>query len=133
MSEVTKQSRKEAAPSQSREAQGRSTLYPPVDIYEDDHGVTLLVDMPGVSKERMNLHVDDNSLVVEGDMEIHMPDQMASLHADIRATRYRRTFSLSGEQLDTAQVKASLKDGLLQIDIPKRAEIRPRKIEIKAG
>ena len=136
MSEVTEKPRTEATtatPRQPQEDERRSTLYPAVDIYEDSNGITLLVDMPGVSKERMNLHVDNNELIVEGDMEIDIPDKMESLHADVRATHYRRAFSLSGEQLDTAKVKASLKDGLLQIDIPKRAELQPRKIEVKAG
>lgn len=134
MSEVTRRAH-EATPAPARQPEDqeekRSALYPPVDIYEDTNGVTLLVDMPGVSKEHMNVHVDNNNLIVEGDMEIDMPDQMESRHADVRATHYRRTFSLSGEQLDTGKVKASLKDGLLRIDIPKRAELQPRKIEVK--
>ena len=79
-----------------------------MDIYEDGQGITLLVDMPGVSKERMNVHVDNNELIVEGDMELDMPDEMESQSADIRATHYRRAFSLSGEQLDTSRVSASL-------------------------
>lgn len=133
MSQVTEKTRKEAVNRQTGGEQRQSTLYPPVDIYEDSNGITLLMDMPGVSKEHMNLHVDDNNLVVEGDMEIDMPEQMVSLHADIRATHYRRVFSLGGEQLDTGKVKASLKNGLLQIDIPKRAELQPRKIEVRAG
>lgn len=111
----------------------RMTLYPPADVFEDADGIKILLDMPGVSKERLNLQADGNSLLVEGDVEIDMPDEMESYHADVRATRYRRSFSLSGAQLETDSVQATLKNGVLQVDIPKRAELRPRKIEVKAA
>lgn len=108
-------------------------LRPAGDIFEHDHGITLVLDMPGVSKERLELNSDRNSLVVEGTVEIDVPQGTESLHADVRSTRYRRSFSVSGEQLDIESVQASLKDGVLRIDIPKRAELRPRKIEVQAG
>jgi len=111
----------------------RTTLFPAADVFEDENGIKILLDMPGVSKERLNLQADQNSLVVEGDVEIDMPDEMESYYADVRATRYRRSFSLSGAQLETDSVQATLKDGVLQIDIPKRAELRPRKIEVQAA
>jgi len=108
-------------------------LRPPGDIFEHEHGITLLLDMPGVSKDRLQIHSDRNTLTVEGEVQINMPDDTESLHADVRSTRYQRTFSVSGEQLDTEAVEASLRDGVLRIDIPKRAEMRPRKIEVKTG
>lgn len=108
-------------------------LRPAGDIFEHGNGITLVLDMPGVSKERLEIHSDRNSLVVEGSVEIDVPEGTESLHADVRSKRYRRAFSVSGEQLDIEAVQASLKDGVLRIDIPKRAELRPRKIEVQAG
>jgi HSP20 family molecular chaperone IbpA len=55
---------------------------------------------------------------------------MEALHADVRATRFSRSFALSRE-LDSENVDASLKDGVLRLRIPKRAEVRPRKIEVR--
>jgi HSP20 family molecular chaperone IbpA len=49
----------------------------------------------------------------------------------VRSTRYRRSFTLSGE-LETGQIDASLRDGVLSVRIPKRAEVRPRRIEVRA-
>ena len=109
-----------------------TVLRPPVDVFEDAKGITLRVDMPGVSKEHLNIQVDKESLTVEGDARIEMPDDMEALYADIRSTRYRRSFGLSGE-LDTGGIEASLKDGVLSLRIPKRAEVRPRKIEVNVG
>jgi HSP20 family molecular chaperone IbpA len=113
------------------ERSAQAVLRPAGDIFEHNEGITLLLDMPGVSKERLSIESDRNTLTVEGEVKIDMPKDTESLHADIRCTRYRRTFSLSGEQLDTDAVQASLKDGVLRIDIPKRAEMRPRRIEVQ--
>jgi HSP20 family protein len=110
-----------------------SVMRPTGDIFEHDDGITVLLDMPGVSKERLEIHADRESLVVEGSVEFDMPRDTEALYADVRSTRYRRTFSLSGEQLDTGAVAATLKDGVLRIDIPKWAEVRPRRIEVRAG
>lgn len=107
-------------------------LRPPVDIFEDGEGITLRADMPGVSKDYLNIQVDKDSLTVEGDARIDMPDDMEALYADIRLTRYRRSFALSSE-LDTDRIDASLKDGVVNLRIPKRAEVQPRKIEIRTG
>jgi HSP20 family molecular chaperone IbpA len=57
---------------------------------------------------------------------------MAALYADVRSTRYRRSFVLSDE-LETEKTEATLKDGVLTVRIPKRAEVRPRRIEVQAG
>lgn len=135
MSEVTKSKRGSEATSRegSQAARQEQVLLPAGDIFEHADGITLLLDMPGVSKDRLDINSDRNTLTVEGRVEISMPDDTESLYADVRSTRYRRSFSLSGEQLDVEQVQASLKDGVLRIDIPKRAEIRPRKIEVKGG
>jgi HSP20 family molecular chaperone IbpA len=57
---------------------------------------------------------------------------MEALYADVRVTHYRRSFTLSGE-LEPDKIEASLKDGVLTVRIPKRAELRPRKIEVRAG
>jgi HSP20 family protein len=129
-----KQTSEQTDSPQSAAAERRVTpMLPPADILEHEHGVTLLVDMPGVSKERLEVHCDGKSLVVSGDVGIDMPEDMDSLYADLRTTRYHREFSLSGEQLDTEAVAASMDNGMLKIDIPKRAELRPRKIEVMAG
>lgn len=108
------------------------TLRPAVNVFEDAEGITLEADMPGVSKDRLHLQADRDSLLVEGDVHVAMPEGMEALHADLRATRYSRSFALSRE-LDTDGIEASLKDGVLTLRIPKRAEVRPRKIEVRAG
>lgn len=107
-------------------------LIPPADVFEDADGITLQLDMPGVSRDRLNLQTDKNSLVIEGNAQIDMPQGMAALYADVRSTFYRRSFVLSDE-LETDKTEANLKDGVLTVHIPKRAEVRPRRIEVRGG
>ncbi len=105
-------------------------LQPPVDICEDAEGITLLADMPGVSTERLNIQVDKDTLVIEGESKIDMPEGMKPLYADIHASRYHRSFALSSE-LDTDNIDALLKDGVLYLRIHKKPESRPRKVEVR--
>jgi HSP20 family molecular chaperone IbpA len=108
------------------------SLRPPVDIFEDADGITLALDMPGVAKDRVSIQADHNALVIEGDVQIAMPNGMEALYAELHATHYRRSFTLSGE-LDTEKIEANLTDGVLTVRVPKRLESRPRKIEIKTS
>ena len=115
-----------------RAQSGDTPIRPPVDIWEDKDGITLCADMPGVAKERLELRVDGNSLIIEGQVQLELSGKAEALYADIRSSVYRRTFSLSGE-LESGKIEAILKDGVLTVHIPKRAELRPRKIEVRTA
>lgn len=114
------------------ESQSQFTLTPAVDIYEDAEGIYVHADMPGVSRDRLDIQVNKDALTIEGEAKIAMPEGMEALYADVRSTRYRRSFVLSAE-LDTDKIDANLKDGVLNIHIPKRAAAKPRKIEVTTG
>jgi HSP20 family molecular chaperone IbpA len=105
-------------------------LVPPADIFEDAEGITVQAEMPGVSKERLNIQADRNNLTIEGEAAIDLPAGTEALYADLQSTNFRRSFLLSGE-LETDRIEANLKDGLLTLRIPKRAEHKPRKIEVR--
>jgi HSP20 family molecular chaperone IbpA len=126
--EITK---RDVKPQQRRELPQRS-IRPDVDIFEDEMGITLMADLPGVKNDGLDIQVDKETLTIDGKAEIDMPEAMQALYADVRATRYQRSFSLSSE-LDGDKAEASLKDGVLSLWIPKREQYRPRKIEIRNG
>jgi HSP20 family molecular chaperone IbpA len=107
-------------------------LIPPVDIFEDEDGITVQAEMPGVSKDHLNIQANRNNLMIEGEAVIELPARMEALYADVQATKYRRSFLLSGE-LEPDRIEANLKDGLLTLRIPKRAEYKPRRIEVRTG
>lgn len=130
----TETQRQQPEPQPQSQVSGREAEYsliPPADIFENDDGISVVLDMPGVSKDRLQVKADGNGLVVEGDAQISMPEGMEAIYADIRATHYRRSFGLTNE-LDTDRIEAVLKDGVLTLRIPKRAELKPRRIEIKS-
>lgn len=114
----------------SPQATTEATLRPAVDIFEDDAGITLQADMPGVSREHLEVHIDSDTLSIEGEAAIQMPEYMEPVYADVRFTRYQRRFTLSRE-LDTDKIDANLRDGVLTLRIPKREEHKPRKIEVQ--
>jgi HSP20 family protein len=114
---------------QSQTREKDLAMLPAVDIFEDAYQITVQAEMPGVSKEGLNVQADRNNLLIEGRIGLDIPAGMSAVYADLQTTQYRRSFVLSGE-LDTEHIAASLKDGLLTVRIPKRVEFRTRKIKV---
>ena len=113
-------------------AQEARALVPRVDVFEDEAGITLLADLPGVPKDKLELRVDGDRLLIEGVVTTVMPPQLQSVHAEVRVPRYRRTFTLSRE-LDAGRIEANVKDGVLTLRIPRQEHARPRRIEVRAA
>jgi len=105
------------------------TLVPAVDIVEDVNGVTLWADLPGVSRENLQVSFNDGALHIEGQAIVPTPSSLRVQHAEIRQPHFARSFSLSPD-LDAAQIGAVLQDGVLKLTIPRREEARPRRIPV---
>jgi HSP20 family molecular chaperone IbpA len=105
---------------------------PPVDVFENESGITLLADLPGVTREQLGVRVDGDTLTVEAAGAIEGPKDMELVYGEAAYPSYRRSFTLSRE-LDTSRVEATLKDGVLRLSIPKLEEAKPRRIEVRAG
>ncbi len=110
----------------------RRAMLPPVDIFEDEHGITLNADLPGVTKEKLSVHIDGDTLTIDGEALVGAPTDMAQVYSEVRVPYYRRGFTLSRE-LDASKVDATMKDGVLKLHIPKLEEAKPRRIAVKAG
>ncbi len=80
--EVAKQAA--AGGSLQRAEQSAVVIRPPVDIYEDGDGITLQADLPGVSKERLSMRVENQSLIIEGQMQFDLPEQAEALRTSAR-------------------------------------------------
>jgi len=132
MSQQQDMATRESTATQRAQREPSFVIIPEADVFEDSKGITLQLDMPGVAKDRLNLQVNQNALIIEGGAQISMPQDMAALHAEVRSTRYRRSFVLS-EELETDKIDASLRNGVLTVRIPKRAELQPRRVEVRSG
>ncbi len=114
-----------AGAQQRRAAAPAAVLRPAVDIFEDADGITLYADLPGVSKERLNVRVAGTTLFLEGAVQ-----SAGASQSEAASRLYRRSFALSRE-LEPDRIEAQVKDGVLTVRIPKRAENRLRRIEIQ--
>jgi HSP20 family protein len=125
-------SEKTSVTKETRSARNEAALMPPVDVIEDSTGITLYADLPGVPKEKLNLHVEADTLTIEGDVDFRTPEAMEPSYAEVSVPRFRRVFTLSKE-LDTGKVSAELNQGVLTLRIPKAEHAQPRRIDIKVG
>lgn len=121
-----------AQPDKERAQAAQAALLPPVDVIEDERGITLMADLPGVSKDKLSIQLESDSLTIEGEVALDVPQEMESSHAEVRLPRYRRTFTLS-KDLDGENASAELKHGVLTLRIPKAAHAQPRKIEVRVS
>lgn len=113
-------------------SQSSTTLLPPVDIYEDDSGFTVMADMPGVSKEQLVVRVTGDNLLIEGSASVPATANMELVYGEVQSPQYRRSFTLSRE-LDPGKIEAKLSNGVLRLRIPKAEQARPRRIEVNIG
>jgi len=127
MNDKTDVARKEEA-----RAAAESALMPPVDVFEDATGITLFADLPGVPKDRLHLQVEAETLTIEGEVALEVPEGMEATHAEVNLPRYRRVFTLSRE-LDTDKVSAEFRNGVLTLRIPKAEHAQPRRIEVEVA
>ena len=128
------QTRERNVQERPQDAAERATPFvvPPVDVFENESGITLLADLPGVSRDRLGVRVDGESLFIEATATPSGPDNMELVYGEAQIPSYRRQFTLSRE-LDASRIEAALKDGVLRLTIPKLEEARPRRIEVRVG
>lgn len=104
---------------------------PEVDIFETEKAITLLVDIPGVKPEHMNIDLRDNILTITGDVERQEAADEEYLVLEYETGRYYRQFTLS-EVIDQSRIDAQLNQGVLRLSLPKVEKATPRKIAIKS-
>jgi HSP20 family molecular chaperone IbpA len=109
-----------------------ATLTPPVDVIEDANGITLYADLPGVPRDKLNLQVESDTLTIEAESDLSVPEGLTSNHTEVGLARFRRVFTLSKE-LDTERVSAELTQGVLTLRIPKAQHAQPRRIEVQTA
>ena len=126
------QDRKVTPQSPAQAAVEMPALVPPVDVLEDESGITLYADLPGVPKDKLDVRTEGDMLIIEGEMGLEMPKGLEASHVEVSVPRYRRVFSLSRE-LDTGRLAAEFKQGVLKLHIQKAEHAKPKRIEVRAG
>lgn len=103
---------------------------PPVDIYETDNALVLMADMPGVTKENLDVRVDQNTLTIQGKAQ-HLV-QGDPVYREIELTGFFRQFEI-GDDIATDKINAELKYGVLALNLPKAEKAKQKRIEVKVS
>ena len=105
---------------------------PATDIVETPDGFFIYMDMPGVSKEALVIDLNEDEIKVSAKTAYPAPDGEKLVHVEFGNGEYYRGFTLS-HIVDKASIKASLKNGVLELHLPKADKAQPRKIDIQMG
>jgi HSP20 family protein len=135
--EATMSSSQEVAVREKRElaAKGEKTVpgrfyVPYTDVYETDEALTVLMEIPGVAREAIEITLEHDTLRVEGKIDFSKYQGMDPVYTEYNIGHYTRSFELSSK-VNQDQISADLQDGVLTLTLPKAAEARPRRIQIK--
>jgi HSP20 family protein len=116
----------------TEDATRRTALTPAVDVFEDNHAVTLWADLPGVTKDKLDINVHDGNLSIEAESMVQTPSNLRLTHAEVRTRYFLRRFAIS-EDFDTSKIEANLNEGVLKLTIPRREESKPHRIKVSVG
>jgi HSP20 family molecular chaperone IbpA len=110
---------------------GRAYL-PDVDIYETPDALWLRADMPGVDDRSLNIHLADGVLTLEGQVSLNDYENLAPVYTEYNVGNYVRRFTLS-DDIDSDRIQARMKNGVLELELPKAERAKPRRIEIRTS
>jgi HSP20 family protein len=105
-------------------------IAPPVDIFENENSLVVVVDMPGVHKDGVDIRIDDNILTIKGNAKY--AQQANVLRQEFTLQNYYRQFQLSDE-VDQSKISAESNNGVLTITLPKAEKSKPKQIKVKVG
>ena len=109
------------------------TFVPPVDIYEDEHSITLKLEVPGIEEKDLDIRVENQTLVVRGERKIEKDLKEENFHRIERSYgAFSRSFTLPNT-VDTNNVNADYANGVLTVTLAKRAEAKPKQIKVNVG
>ncbi|MFC3101695.1 Hsp20/alpha crystallin family protein [Altererythrobacter lauratis] len=129
---VTPASEQTSAQTLAEPARDRPVWRPLADILETADGFTLMLELPGVAAEDVEVSLDKRQLTIRARSQVVESDQLEPVHSEYVPGDYERAFLLS-DDLDGEHIEAELKNGVLTVHVPRLAEARPRSITVKAA
>jgi HSP20 family protein len=102
-----------------------------MDVYETDEGIVVKAELPGVRKEDLKISVDNNVLTIRAEKKQDGPKDVNCYYCSERVFgTFQRSFTLPNT-VDTTRVKASYRDGVLVVEVPKKEEAKPKEIQVE--
>jgi HSP20 family protein len=125
-----------------REAQGgegreealtTSTFAPPVDVYEDEHNITLKIEVPGIDEKDIDVRIENNTLSVHGERKFEKEEKEENYRrVERQYGSFTRTFTLP-TTVDSEKVEANYDKGVLKVHLAKKSEAKPKQIKVNVG
>ena len=115
------------------EALTTTSFAPPVDVYEDEHSVTLKIEVPGIEEKDIDVRVENNTLTVHGERRFEKEEKEENFRrVERQYGSFTRSFTLPNT-VDAEQIIANYDKGVLKIQLAKKAEAKPKQIKVNIG
>ena len=109
------------------------TFVPAVDIYEDEHSITLKLEVPGIEEKDLDIKLENNTLTVKGERNFEKEEKEENFHRiERRYGTFYRAFTLPST-VDTEHVQANYQNGILKVELSKKPEAQPKQIKVNVG
>ena len=105
---------------------------PNADIFETEETLTIVLEMPGIDRDHIEIGVEDGVLTVEGGIDFGKYEGLQPVYSEYHVGPYRRGFRISN-RVDQDKISAEMRDGVIKLVLPKAEEAKPRKIEVKSA
>jgi len=115
------------------ETLSNTAFAPPVDVYEDEHNVTLKIEVPGIDEKDIDVRIENNTLTVHGERKFEKEEKEENYRrVERQYGSFTRTFSLP-TTVDQESVQADYDKGVLKVKLNKKAEAKPKQIKVNVG
>src|SRR5436309_3798812 len=119
--------------SEGQEALTTSTFAPPVDVYEDEHNITLKIEVPGIDEKDIDVRIENNTLTVHGERKFEKEEKEENYRrVERQYGSFTRTFTVPST-VDPEKVEAHYDKGVLKVRLAKKAEAKPKQIKVNVG
>lgn len=115
------------------EALTNTAFAPPVDVYEDEHNVTLKIEVPGIDEKDIDVRIENNTLTVHGERKFEKQEKEENYRrVERQYGSFTRSFTLPNT-VDSENVVANYDQGVLKVKLAKKAEAKPKQIKVNVG
>jgi HSP20 family molecular chaperone IbpA len=129
--EIITKEKQQVTSSQEQTRPGRYYI-PNVNIYEFDESLKLWADMPGVKENDVEVTLKDGVLTMIGKVATDMYAGLRPVYTEYNVGNYYREFALN-EEIDESKIRATLRNGVLELELPKREQAKPKRIEVRTA
>lgn len=121
------------SPEGPQETLTTTSFAPPVDVYEDEHNITLKIEVPGIDEKDVDVRMENNTLTIHGERKFEKEEKEENFRRVERLYgSFNRSFTLPSS-VDAEHVTANYDKGMLKINLAKKAEAKPKQIKVNVG